>query len=447
MTLKETEMDSRQRVLDALNHKKPDRVPVDLGATFITGLHCSVVEALRDYYGLEKRIVKVHEPYQMLGYFDEDLKQCIGVDVEGVVPNNTIFGYPSENWKPWQTPWGQDVLVPGQFNTTSGDDGSVYMYPQGDVLALPSGHMPASGFFFDAMVRQLPIDDENLNAEDNLEEFKLLDNQNLSRIVRDVQAAAQTGRAVVVCTPGTALGDIALVPAPFLKQPRGIRDIEEWYLSIAARRDYVNEIFERQVEVAVKNLQAIHDACGKHIDVVVLCGADFGTQTSSFCSVQTFRDLWLPHYQVMTDWIHTNTPWKIMKHCCGAVSEFIDPLIEAGFDILNPVQCSAKGMEPEGLKSRFGDRITFWGGGVDTQKTLPFGTPDEVKAEVTERCKIFSKHGGFVFNAIHNIQARTPIENVAAMVAAVHEFNGTSLKTVRRKCNERVFSSRQEDQI
>jgi len=416
-------MNSRQRVLAALNHEKPDRVPADLGATFVTGMHCSVVAALREHYGLEKRLVKVHEPYQMLGYVDEDLKQCIGVDVEGVIPNSTNFGYPSENWKPWRAPWGQELLVPGQFNTTYGDGGSVYMYPQGDLSAPPSGHMPASGFFFDAIVRQPLIDDENLNIEDNLEEFKPLDSQNLSRIARCVEAAVKTGRAVVVCTPGTALGDIALVPAPFLKHPRGIRDIEEWYLSIAARRDYVNQIFERQVKVAVKNLQAINDACGKHIDVAVLCGTDFGTQTGSFCSVQTFRDLWLPHYRVMTDWIHTHTPWKIMKHCCGSVSEFIDPLIEAGFDILNPVQCSAKGMEPEGLKRRFGDKITFWGGGVDTQKTLPFGTPDEVRRQVLERLEIFSPGGGFVFNAVHNIQARTPIENVVAMIEAVKEFN------------------------
>jgi uroporphyrinogen-III decarboxylase len=160
--------------------------------------------------------------------------------------------------------------------------------------------------------------------------------------------------------------------------------------------------------------------------VVVVCGTDFGTQESSFCSPATFDKLWLPHYRRMNDWIHSHTQWKTFKHSCGAVESFIPHFIAAGFDILNPVQCSARGMEPERLKERHGERITFWGGGVNTQKTLPFGTPAEVRDEVLGRCEIFSPGGGFIFNTIHNIQARTPMANVVAMVDAVREFNGNS---------------------
>jgi hypothetical protein len=415
---------SRQRVLDALNHRQPDAVPLDLGGTFVTGMHCSVVAALREALGLERRPVKVHEPYQMLGFFEEDLRRAIGADVEGVVPASTIFGYPAEGWKPWRAPWGQDLLVPGQFNTTTSSDGSVYMYPAGDMSVPPSGHMPAGGFFFDAIVRQHPIDDDKLNVADNLEEFGPIDAATLGRITRGVADAASTDRAVLVCTPGTALGDIALVPAPFLRQPKGIRDIEEWYLSLAVRRDYVAAIFERQTQIALANLQTIHRACGDKIDIVVLCGTDFGTQTSTFCSDQTFREMWLPHYRAMNDWIHSHTQWKTFKHSCGAVFGLIDSFIDAGFDILNPVQCSATGMDPAALKARFGDRITFWGGGVDTQRVLPFGSPREVREQVLERLRVFSAGGGFVFNAIHNVQAQTPVANVLAMLNAVHEFNG-----------------------
>ncbi len=419
-------MNSRQRVLTALDHRQPDRVPVDLGATAVTGMHCSIVAALRDHYQLERRPVKLCEPYQMLGLVEDDLQRAIGVDAEGIFRGNTIFGFPAEEFKPWFAPWGQDLLVPELFNTTTGGDGSIYLYPQGDTSIPPSGQMPAGGYFFDAIVRQEPIDEDRLDVRDNLEEFGPLDAGLLERIVDGVKAAAKTGRAVVLWTPGTALGDIALVPATFLKHPKGIRSVEEWYLSIAMRPKYIESIFRKQVEIALANLAAINDACGNLIDVAFTCGTDFGTQNSQFCSVATFGALWLEHYRAINDWIHAHTKWKTGKHSCGAVAPFIDSFIEAGFDILNPVQCSAAGMEERALKERFGQRITFWGGGVDTQRVLPFGTPEQVRRQVRQRLEIFSPHGGFVFNAIHNVQARTPIENVVAMIEAVRQFNGAA---------------------
>lgn len=160
------------------------------------------------------------------------------------------------------------------------------------------------------------------------------------------------------------------------------------------------------------------------MDVAYLCGTDFGTQTSSFCSPATFRALWMPHYKRMNDWIHANTRWRTFKHSCGAVAKFLPLFIEAGFDIVNPVQCSAAGMDPESLKRDFGAKLVFWGGGVDTQQVLPFGAPAEVREQVLRRCEIFAKGGGFVFNTIHNIQARTPLANIMAMLNAVREFNG-----------------------
>ena len=168
----------------------------------------------------------------------------------------------------------------------------------------------------------------------------------------------------------------------------------------------------------------MHRAVGDVVDAVFVCGTDFGTQTSAFCSVATFRELWLPYYRQLNDWIHAHTTWKTFKHSCGSVERFFASFIDAGFDIVNPVQCSAQGMEPEQLKAEYGDRIVFWGGGVDTQKTLPFGTPAEVREQVLRRCEVFAPGGGFVFNAIHNIQAGTPVANIVAMFDAVREFNG-----------------------
>jgi len=418
-----TTLASRERVNTALVHLQPDRVPVDFGSSFITGIHCSVVEKLRDHYGLEHRMVKVVEPYQMLGLVEDDLKDAMGIDVTSIFPRKNIFGFVNEDWKEFRAPWGQTVLVSGQFRYRVADNGDVFLFPQGDTTAPASGHMPGRSYFFDSIVRQEPIKEDSLLVEDNLEEFELMGEEDIEYWRREAEALAGTNRAVLTHLGGTGLGDIALVPAPFLKNPKGVRGIEEWYMTIVDRPDFVKELFDRQTQIAVKNLETLHGIVGNLLDVVVVCGTDFGTQNSQFCSEAAFREIWMPYYRRMNDWIHTHTHWKTFKHSCGAIDPLIPDMIESGFDILNPVQCSAEGMNPSYLKARYGESITFWGGGVNTQKTLPFGTPAEVRDEVLRRCEVFAPGGGFIFNAIHNIQALTPIENVVAMLDAVHEFS------------------------
>ena len=160
---KETVMTGKEILQNALNHKDGP-VPVDFGATSVTGMHCSVVEGLREYYGLEKRPVKIHEPYQMLGFIEEDLQEAIGINVSGVFARKNMFGFSNENWKEWRTPWNQTVLVPGDYNVSvEGKD--VYIYPEGDTSVPPSGRMPESGYFYDAIVRQPEIDDDSLNPK------------------------------------------------------------------------------------------------------------------------------------------------------------------------------------------------------------------------------------------------------------------------------------------
>ncbi|MHC4442153.1 MAG: uroporphyrinogen decarboxylase family protein [Planctomycetota bacterium] len=417
-------MTSRERVLAALNHRQPDRVPIDFGSTPVSGMHVSCVADLRDYYGLEKRPVKVHEPYQILGLIEEDLMEAMGLDVQSGTDRNTIFGFINQNWKPWKTQQGLDVLVAGDFNTKVEANGDTLIYPQGDTGAPPSGRMPKGGYYFDAIVRQEPIDEAKLNPQDNLEEFKPIADESLAGIKKDVEKVVSTGRAVVANFGGTAFGDIALVPAPFLKHPKGIRDIAEWYMSTVTRQDYIHKIFSAQCEIALGNLEKAYAALGDAVDVVFICGTDFGTQTSTFCSEETYRSLYMPYYKRINQWVHENTNWKTFKHSCGSVVLFLDAFIESGFDIVNPVQCSAAGMDPGILKNKWGDRLVFWGAGVDTQKVLPFGTADQVREQVLSRCEIFSKNGGFIFNSIHNVQCRTPVENIVAMIDAVHQFSG-----------------------
>ena len=399
------------------------RVPMDFGSTPVTGIHVSCVAELREHYGLERRPVKIHEPFQMLGWIDDDLREAMGVDTAGVFPRTTLFGFPVENWKEWRFR-GLDVLVPERFEVREEPDGGLVIFPEGDRTAAPSGRMPAGSAFFDSIVRQPAIDEDRLDPEDNCEEFSFVSEDDLAYYRRSIAAASATGRAVVAGFGGTGFGDIALVPAPWLKNPRGIRDIAEWYMATSARPDYVHRVFERQCEVGVENLRRIHAAVGDAVDAVYICGTDFGTQTSAFCSVRTFRELWLPYYKRVNDWVHAHTGWRTFKHSCGSVERFFESFIEAGFDIINPVQCSAAGMDPVRLKEVYGGRLVFWGGGVNTQETLPFGTPGEVREEVLRRCEIFAPGGGFVFTSIHNVQAGTPLANIVAMVDAVHEFNG-----------------------
>ena len=418
-------MSSRERMRSALQHKTPDRVPIDFGSTAVTGIHCSIVEALRDYYHLEKKPVKVHEPYQMLGMLEDDLLDELCIDVEGIWGRNTMFGFPNENWKEFKTLWDQEILVSEHFNTTVDSNGDILIYPEGDLEAQPSGRMPVNGYFFDTIIRQPEIDEAKLDPEDNLEEFKPISEEDCQYLYSEIKRVSNSSRCILGTFGGTAFGDIALVPGQFLKEPKGIRDVTEWYISTKLRQDYIHAVFSKQCEIAIANLEKIHNVVKDGIDIIYICGTDFGTQRSSFCSTTTFDELYAPYYKQVNDWIHKNTSWLTFKHSCGAVENFMPHFIKSGFDIINPVQCSATGMDPKLLKTKYGSDLTFWGGGVDTQQTLPSKNPDDVYREVQERCRIFSKNGGFVFNSIHNIQAKTPILNVVAMFDAVKDFNNS----------------------
>jgi len=422
---KQKNMTSKERFDLTVNHKQPDKVVVDFGSTAVTGIHVLSVENLRKHYGLESRPVRVIEPYQMLGEVDSELVEAMGIDVIGAWGRNNMFGiYNHEPLKEMTTFWGQKVLVPNGFHTNFDEKGDLLFYPEGDLLAQASARMPKASYFFDAIIRQEPIDEEKIDVKDNLEEFGLVTEQELNFWKDATRKARATGKAVIAGLGGTALGDIALVPGIQMKHPKGIRDIAEWYMSTVMRPDYVTAIFDRQSEIALENFRRLHDVIGNNLDAVFICGTDFGTQDSTFCAPEQFDDLWLPYYRRINDWVHANTSWKTFKHSCGAVETLMSRFVDAGFDIINPVQVSAKGMDPAHLKNTFGKDLVFWGGGIDTQKTLPYSTREQVREEVLRLCDIFAKDGGFVFNTVHNIQANVPVENIVAMVDAIKEFNG-----------------------
>ncbi|GHT55512.1 methyltransferase [Bacteroidia bacterium] len=414
-------MTGKERIDAVLSHQEADKIALDFGATPTTGIHVKQIAALRQHYGLENKPVKVIEPFQMLGEVDDELAKLWNVDAIGVSGTCDMMGHRQENFVEKRMPCGQVVLLPECFNMKQ-ENGNTYIFPQGDTNVPPSATMPESGYFFDAIERVPATDfDTELKLEDNLEEFTLISDNDLTYWKGALNRARATGRSVVANIGGTGLGDIALVPAMSLKNPKGIRAIADWYMSTMAREDFLHEIFERQTDIAIQNLDKINREAGKCIDVIYICGTDFGTQDSQFCSADALDSLYGDAYRKVNNWIHQNTGWKTFKHCCGAIVPLLDKLIDFGFDIVNPVQINAAGMDPQFLKANFGSKVTFWGGGIDTQKVLPLATPQQVKEQVYQLCDIFGTHGGFVFTSIHNIQANVPLENVVALMDAISE--------------------------
>ncbi|NLV73311.1 MAG: hypothetical protein GXY52_01300 [Chloroflexi bacterium] len=189
-------------------------------------------------------------------------------------------------------------------------------------------------------------------------------------------------------------------------------------MATALYPEYIHGIFERQCEIAPRNLALYKEAVGDRIDIIFISGTDFGVQDRSFISVDAYRTLYKPYHKRINDWVHANTNWKTFYHSCGAITAYLDDMVEAGVDIINPVQISAAGMDPADLKARWGDQLVFWGGGVDTQQVLPFGRPDEVAANVAGNIAVLDDGGGMVISAAHNIQALIPAENLRALANA-----------------------------
>ena len=399
-------------------------MPLDLGGSLVTGMHVSSVYKLRQALGLDPpgTPVKVIEVYQMLGEIKSDLADGLGVDVASVTRLTNAYGFQNANWKEWSAFDGIPMLVPGDFPTKREPNGDILMYPCADTTAPACARMPRAGFYFDAIVRQDPIDEAKLDPADNAEEFRPISDADAEHIVAEVRRLEPTGRAIFADFGGLSFGDVAFVPGPTLRHPKGIRDLEQWYMSLITRPDYVYSVFERQCEVAITNLERLHRQVGDAITVLLTTGADFGTQQAPLISPKVYRNLFKPFHIQVNDWVHANTRWKTFIHSCGSIWKLLDDIVDAGFDALNPVQTSAVDMDPAALKERYGDRITFWGGGIDTQHTLPFGTPADVRSMVRERMEVFGRGGGFVFNPIHNVQAGVPIENLLALYDAVTEF-------------------------
>lgn len=422
---------SRERLRQTLNHEEPEQVVVDMGSTPITGINANALARLRDALQLDKRRVKINEPLQLLGQVEEDMRQKLHLDIIDVSNNYNMFGFSNEGRKPWKMQTGLEVDVPNEFKTTEDDRGRTYLYPQGDMSVPPAAMMPKGGYFFDNIVRgNSGLDDEGRSArQDFKDDFALMTDKQLRFLEDQCRYYYDNTKYGIVYSGAIAsMGDFALVPGPNVKHPEGIRDLPDFIMAASLCPEYVHELFEMQLEYAIKNAELIYQACGDKIQAIYVSGTDFGIQSGPYMSLDTYREFYKPYHKRINEWIHQHTNWKTFYHTCGAITTFLQDFHEAGIDILNPVQLSAKGMDGQELKEKWGDKFVFWGGGVDTQNTLPFGTADEVYREVTERLQLFSKGGGFVYNTTHNIQGNIATENMLAMFQAIKDFRNKTIK-------------------
>jgi hypothetical protein len=417
-------LSSRERVRRALAHETTDRPPVDLGSTLVSGIQVIAYSKLKNAIGVDGGNLKVYDPFQMLAEVEEDVKQALGVDTCGIQLPVNFYGYRNENWKPFRLFDGTEVLMPGDFQYDVLDNGDIVQYPQGNRSVPPSGRMPKDGYYFDAIVRQPPIEENRLDAKRWVEQTYSQYTEEDLRYLEETSRHyfENTDYSLVGNFWGAGFGDIAVVPGPHVLRPEGVRDPEEWYVSMVTRSGYIRDIFGYQYELGMKNLSLYREAVGDRIDVITMSGTDFGSQSGPFISPAAYREVFKPLHSLMNKWVHENTIWKTFFHTCGSIVAFLDEFAEAGVDILNPVQVSAQGMDPRTLKSKYGDTFVFWGGAVNPQRTLPFGRPDEVAEETKRNIGIFSEGGGYIMANVHNIQTNVPTENILAMYEAVMDY-------------------------
>ena len=420
------EMTSRERVIEVINHRVPDKVPVDLGSTVVSGISATTYYKLRRALGLPEQPVKIFEMLQFVARVDDDVRDALGIDLAPLPYPVDTTGLFYKDLKPFTTPNGTPALLSGGSEWDVLEDGSVVLYPSGDRNYPPSMRMLNDGMYFDNIASRLPdLDEKNLNPrEDYKNDFNLISDEVASYLESESKRLdEETSYGIVGQFPGALLGDAGMVPNAGLREPKGIRKLEDYLMAHALFPEYLMEVYDMQTEIVMKNLEIYKQAVGDRIQIVLLSTADYGNQNSEMIAPHIFREIYKPFYTKMNDWVHKNTNWKIMYHSCGSIVNLLDDYVEMGADIMNPLQLSARGMDGKMLKEKYGDKLVLWGGGIDTQSTLFFGTPEEVKREAIERLALFSKDGGYVFNAVHNIVGNVPIENIIAFFDAAKEFN------------------------
>jgi uroporphyrinogen decarboxylase len=402
----DTRMTSRERVIKALNFQPVDRVPKDLGGMASTGISAFAYPRLVKALGLPPRRPKAYDTFQMLALPDMDVLDALGCDAVTISGYATNAFEQKELWKQYDFNGRLDALVRDPASFQNQPDGSIKC---GDMLMVPASHV------FDLVHGGQPVCwDEDLPKQDlkqlkkDLESSRLKDSEIRDYVTLCKRARESTDKAVFFNGPiGTGLsigaqGGLGVFPLLCVTEP-----------------EYVQEYHEIVCEFSIAKIRALLPEIRPYVDIVMMAADDWGTQSSLMASPAVFRDLFRPYLRRTNDECHKIAPeMKTFLHSCGAIYELIDDIIASGFDILNPVQWTAGGRPYAEWKDKCRNRIALWGGGVNAQKTLPFGSAEEVAKETTEIVSCLKRDSGYVFNSIHNILAEIPPEKIIAMYKA-----------------------------
>jgi uroporphyrinogen decarboxylase len=432
-------MKSRERVIQALEHVEPDRVPIDLGGTWVSGIHAKAYYELRRYLGLPEKLPTIIDVGQQLADIDRDILELFHIDVIDVnrvleprapYPRKYRFvGIDSslkevseyEFWT-WRTPYGIDVEMPKYVEVIERED-SFIGYAEGK----PFGKMPKTGYYFWGLKHALA------DAK-TIEDVKKFD-WDVGKVSDDViEVLKKKAEYLYKYT------DYALVN-PFMGSPvalgafRGLhaggqtlRGWDKWFGDLKFRKPLAEAILDHIFEVMFYNIKKIIDVIGGYIQVQVIGYDDMGVETGPQISVEVFREFYRDKYAEIISYVKKHSKAFTLLHSDGSIFPLIREFIDIGLDIINPVQISAKGMEPEKLKKTYGEQITFWGGGADNQHILPFAKPNELREHVKEIIRIFAPGGGYVFANIHNIQPGVPPENIVTMFKTAYEYGKYPIK-------------------
>ena len=401
-------MTSRERVEKTVNRQKADRIPIDLGGMKASGIAAGAYHRVKQRLGLQTP-TRVADARFRIAEVEDAVRVRLHLDVAPLDWSTAFHALqPERAWTPRTLFDGTPVLFAPDVRIGEDREGNwLLLKPDGTPTAF---RMPRNGFYFDDCAFDEPggIDPVKFQPVMDLPDEQLAQFAQYAKRMRETTDYALLGWGFGVCLLGMSLitnrGDNVTLGKP-----------SEWMVMLMTEKETCHEMMDRSVEASIKCHSRIHQAIGDTCFAWGIAADDSGTQRGEFVSPELWAEMILPHYKKLCDWIHQHTKMKTFFHSCGSVYHLIPHFIEAGIDILNPVQISAARMEPARLKREFGDRIVFWGGGCDTQSVLPRGTPDEVREHVRRNIEVFGLGGGYVFNQVHNIQANVPPDNILAM--------------------------------
>jgi len=399
-------MTSRERVISALSHTQPDRVPIDFGGTNITGITACAYNSLKRYLGTVDGKTRVFDTYQQLGTVDESVRRRFSCDAIG------LFLEPSE-WRDWTLPDGAIAEVPKNWNPVRQDDGSDIVYgPAGK----PMLKRLASSYWFSPTGPLCPGLQSIADIEKYKPVIKVMDRPGY--IDQTLDELAQRAKHLYENTDYVVVGAYG---GHIFAASQLLRGMDNFMCDLVLDKRLASALMNTIAEAHMEEFEHYIGAVGPYVQVVQVSD-DLGSQIGGQVSLETFRELVRPPMERWYKFMKRKMDAKLFLHSCGSVYQFLPDLIEMGVDILNPVQVSAKDMDTARLKKEFGNEIVFWGGGCDTQTVLPRGTPNDVREEVKRRIDDLAPGGGFVFTQVHNIQPGVPPENIAAAFEAALEF-------------------------